>query len=758
MRYLVAFFLIIIIVFFIAWISGNLAIPDNFVSRIFLSQISPPSGQAVFYLQPASGTYNINDTFALELRTAIHSTSPITSIKAYLDFSPSTLSVTESTTTGSDFTTVWENSYNNSTGKIYLQVSVPSPGLTGDRKIAIIYFQAVSSGAGSVTYDSSSLALKLDDTNVLNLVNSVPAALTINTPPVSDTAPPYTNPAGYNPAKSATGVASSTNIVAQVQDDGLGVASSSIVMRVEGSVVIPAITGTPASYTLTYNPPANFSYDQVVDVTIDASDLASSPNAMARDSYFFTISSAPASGCTDCALEVPIINPASPGANQAFTISCPTNNSGYDCLQASFSVFPCNFVEWAGTEAVFICLGKPVATYSAKCQSLAGTGSNCCASERTASFNIVDSTPPSRSAGQPTGTLPAGTTQTAMSLNTNESATCKYSTSPGVLYSLMTNTFSTTGNTSHSTIVSGLSNGNTYNYYVKCQDVASSPNANITDYNISFSVAAAPDTTWPTISGHSPAEGASVIEPNTNISVSISDSESGVDVSTIVMTVEGAVVSPDLSGSPSSYTLIYDPSVNFNYDQVVDVTVDASDLASTPNVMPQDSYSFTIKSEPVEPPPIDGGDGGVLDITAPVISNVKVSDNSGSSATIIWNTNEPATSKVEYGPKTPYAYFTPIDSTLVSSHSVKLTNLAKEKTYYFRVVSKDEAGNQQASSGNSFSTFILIGDFNKDGKVNLFDLSIFLSNWNSVVAEYDLNGNQKVDVFDLSILLSNWTR
>lgn len=104
-----------------------------------------------------------------------------------------------------------------------------------------------------------------------------------------DTTAPYTG--SWNPAKSATGIAKDTNIVVHVLDDGDGVDQSTIVMTVEGSVVTPTITGTSADYTLTYNPAVDFSYGQVVNVTVDASDLAS--NAMTQDSYSFTIESAP---------------------------------------------------------------------------------------------------------------------------------------------------------------------------------------------------------------------------------------------------------------------------------------------------------------------------------------------------------------------------------------------------------------------------------------------------------------------------------
>lgn len=98
----------------------------------------------------------------------------------------------------------------------------------------------------------------------------------------------------------------------------------------------------------------------------------------------------------------------------------------------------------------------------------------------------TDTTPPVRSNGLPSGTLPAGTTQTTLSLSTDEAATCKYSVSSGISYNSMANTFSTTGGISHSVSLLGLSNGNDYDYYIRCQDTAG--NANTDDYHISFSV------------------------------------------------------------------------------------------------------------------------------------------------------------------------------------------------------------------------------------------------------------------------------
>ena len=97
-----------------------------------------------------------------------------------------------------------------------------------------------------------------------------------------------------------------------------------------------------------------------------------------------------------------------------------------------------------------------------------------------------DTTPPFRANPQPTGALSAGTTQTAISLTTNETANCKYSTTAGVSYASMPNTFSATDSTTHSTTISGLQDDQTYNYYVRCND--SSGNFNTDDFAITFSI------------------------------------------------------------------------------------------------------------------------------------------------------------------------------------------------------------------------------------------------------------------------------
>ena len=103
----------------------------------------------------------------------------------------------------------------------------------------------------------------------------------------------------------------------------------------------------------------------------------------------------------------------------------------------------------------------------------------------TWNFTTADITNPTISGGLPSGEQSAGTTSITMSVTTNENATCKYSSISGTAFALMT-AFTTTGTANHSTLISGLSNGSSYSYYVLCQD---SSNNESTETTISFSVA-----------------------------------------------------------------------------------------------------------------------------------------------------------------------------------------------------------------------------------------------------------------------------
>jgi hypothetical protein len=96
---------------------------------------------------------------------------------------------------------------------------------------------------------------------------------------------------------------------------------------------------------------------------------------------------------------------------------------------------------------------------------------------------------------------------------------------------------------------------------------------------------------------------------------------------------------------------------------------------------------------------------GTLDTVPPSISGVSADSITSSRAVISWATNEPATSRVEYGITTAYGASTTADLTLTANHSQLLTGLTANTIYNYRVISKDAAGNQAASGNFTFTTF-----------------------------------------------------
>ncbi|MDZ7375862.1 MAG: gliding motility-associated C-terminal domain-containing protein [candidate division KSB1 bacterium] len=112
-----------------------------------------------------------------------------------------------------------------------------------------------------------------------------------------------------------------------------------------------------------------------------------------------------------------------------------------------------------------------------------------------------------------------------------------------------------------------------------------------------------PDKVPPYTENHIPAPEATNVPLNTNIQVDVVDDYMGVDSSSLEMEVNGRLVKPRITGTIERFTMIYDPEIDFDYNDTVSVVIRAADLAFTPNVMKPDSYRFFIKRD-LEPPKI----------------------------------------------------------------------------------------------------------------------------------------------------------
>lgn len=135
-------------------------------------------------------------------------------------------------------------------------------------------------------------------------------------------------------------------------------------------------------------------------------------------------------------------------------------------------------------------------TYYAQCQDRVFT--NLFSSDTAITFSVAaDTTLPTLSNLLPSGVLANTTTSVQLSVTASKAAVCRHSPTAGTPYANMTGVFSTVNNLVH-TSQQTVSAGNSYRFYVRCQDGA---NNTSTESQIAFSVAA-PDPL--TLSGLAP--------------------------------------------------------------------------------------------------------------------------------------------------------------------------------------------------------------------------------------------------------------
>ncbi|MBI2049711.1 fibronectin type III domain-containing protein [Candidatus Roizmanbacteria bacterium] len=271
--------------------------------------------------------------------------------------------------------------------------------------------------------------------------------------------------------------------------------------------------------------------------------------------------------------------------------------------------------------------------------------------------------------GQPSGNLQSGTTQATLSLNTDENATCKYATVAGTAYAAMTNVFATTGTTSHSTLVSGLTDGNTYSYYVRCIDEAG--NANSIDFIISFGVAV-PDSNPPFRQNGQPTGNLPVGTTQTVISL-VTDEAATCRYDTTVGEEYGLMANAFTTTGGTSHSSTVTGLVG---GQTYNYYVKCQDVSGNTN---PDDFLITFSI-------LSSGDP-----TAPVISGVTV--HKGLDSVVVeWKTDDFSSSQVFYGTTPSLGQQTALDATQITSHAVFIGALSPQTTYYFSMESTNADG------------------------------------------------------------------
>jgi hypothetical protein len=385
----------------------------------------------------------------------------------------------------------------------------------------------------------------------------------------------------------------------------------------------------------------------------------------------------------------------------------------------------------------------------------------------TTNTNVT--TPPVIYNGMPSGMIPYNVSGVLISFNTNTYATCRYATSPGIPYSLMTGT--TTADSLgvfHTFVVSGITNGTTYDYYVRCDDFAG--NMNPTDYLVSFSGGEPTGSgtgggSFPTstTSGSSstgstsntggggggggapyppalaspmlvitgvavPNQNMAILEDGTKLSLSTTADGAGNFSFSIISVSQGThsftVQGLDGSGNPaSSYTATI-TLVSATQNSITGIVLPPSLSFATGTIALNKSFTISGFSEPSST--VDVHVASQNGVTAPF--DATTTANRGG----VWS-------------YTLSAAGLPADTYQIKARSF-VAGLAVSSFSTISYLGVGEAPSPR-----------LIGDLNGDGKVNLIDFSILLAHWGQAWPRGDLNGNGIVDLPDLSILLFYWT-
>lgn len=115
------------------------------------------------------------------------------------------------------------------------------------------------------------------------------------------------------------------------------------------------------------------------------------------------------------------------------------------------------------------------------------------------------------------------------------------------------------------------------------------------------------DTNPPDVIAVTPSDGQNNTIPTTPIDLKILDGESGVDLDTVAVTINGDTYTVDgahpfgFAGNPFEYHLSIDRGFPFNYGQVYDIMVTASDFAGNETT---EVFTFTVGDRPPNEKPV----------------------------------------------------------------------------------------------------------------------------------------------------------
>lgn len=424
-----------------------------------------------------------------------------------------------------------------------------------------------------------------------------------------DTDPPFTNQ--WEPAPNEEGVPVDTNIEFNVYDLGEGVNLSSLVVNVNGTNYYSGSPyfshlGEVNNYRIIVDPPTNFIFGEEVFVSLDCEDLAPNPNVMTTFNYSFIC------GQDDSSPSIITIEPSygeEVARTNAVYVEVADSESS---LNQNSLIFTLDGVDLlAESELTTFPDGRLRVYYNPLEHQLldfgdrelyfyiedASTNSNSI--DTLSVFTVIqDDQAPYTANHFPEKYSIDNATNTKLKLDIYDLLSGVDVTS----LSILVNDEEIVG--SESISISALNNGYRVIYNPPERLVGEvTVQIQVSDLEIpantmpleSYTFSTSLDTSAPYISDLTPAEGAINIAVDSNLSFKIFDEKTGVDSSTLQVTINDVDVSEDLSiaSITGGYDVLYILEYPYEFDQLVNVYISCSDLELPANNY-ENSYTFRI--------------------------------------------------------------------------------------------------------------------------------------------------------------------
>lgn len=452
--------------------------------------------------------------------------------------------------------------------------------------------------------DNQTVQIKINARDLATPPNAMPEDIYIFTT-VRDSLPPFT--LDHFPARGAAQVPVDTKIEVRLRDAFTGVDRNSIVMRINGMTVNPVITGGSREYFLRYQPPTNFRRGDTVRVQIDASDLASTPNRLPTDNYLFYI----LADVKDVTPPFVVNHSPAPRAtgvlpNTTIAFEVRDDGSGVDSTSVRMRVnrsfvqpilqrrpngFLVNFkptLPFALNDTVRV--GVEARDRSAPPNVMA-TENYYFVTQRDVMPPLVTNHRPSRGAANVALDADirvdvidelSGVDRNALTMQVNGQIVAPVITPILQGFSVQ---YKPAQNFRYNSTVQVVMRG---------RDLARPANEMAPD---TLRFATVRDVEPPFATDQQPAKSGVNAAVNTNIVVHVRDLVAGVDRSSTLINVNGAPVTPTITGTPQDYKLEYDPPRDFAPGDTVRVSLTAQDLSFPPNVMARENYFFVIQQQ-----------------------------------------------------------------------------------------------------------------------------------------------------------------